>query len=92
MCIRDRFQDAPYPYWSVDVVSLSESGARKLLEIADSDLGVEGTLVDPKRFLTMHMDRSTVEILVKALEKLDGEESQSMLEDMTEWLLSANSE
>jgi hypothetical protein len=57
-----------WPYWSIDLPGLSRSKAHALLNVAE-DMGISfgGTLVDPAKFLTLHLDRPTVESAYRAL-------------------------
>lgn len=55
-------------YWTVDLPGLDREGAEQVLGWAKSRrLGEGGSLVDPAAFLTLHLDRDTVETLVAAL-------------------------
>jgi len=77
-----------FPYWSVDLPGLDAPGARKLLDVADESLGIKGTAVDPRNWLTWHMDSATVEILRNALLDSGDEKCLSMIEELTDWLSS----
>jgi hypothetical protein len=56
-------------YWSVDIPGLTEPRAAQLLAIvrAAGIEAVNGSAVDPSRWLTLHLDRSSVEALARAL-------------------------
>jgi hypothetical protein len=59
-----------WPYWSVDLPGLSRLNAQQVLEMAErSGLSFGGTLVDPAQFLTLHLDRPTVEAVYVALSR-----------------------
>jgi hypothetical protein len=58
-------------YWSVDIPGLTEGQAKAIADNSEG-LGYFGTghAVDPHRWLTMHMDRWTVEFLERAVNDL----------------------
>lgn len=59
-----------WPYWSLDLPGLSSAKAHELLKMAErSGMSFGGTLVDPAQFLTMHLDRPTVEAVHSALSR-----------------------
>ena len=74
-------------YWSVDIPGLTAGPAALLADRAIAD-GYPASPVDPRDFLTMHMDRGTVEILRDALTALPGRTggSQGLLEILSDWL------
>jgi hypothetical protein len=64
--------DSSWPYWSVDLPGLSRSSAEQLLQVAQQEgLSVSGSLVDPALFLTLHIDRETVDAVCAALSRID---------------------
>ena len=64
--------DSSWPYWSVDLPGLSRSSAEQLLQVAQHEgLSVSGSLVDPALFLTLHVDRETVDAVCAALSRVD---------------------
>jgi hypothetical protein len=64
--------DSSWPYWSIDLPGLSRSSAEELLQVAQQeDLSVSGLLVDPALFLTLHIDRETVDAVCNALSRVD---------------------
>ena len=82
-------------YWSVDLVGLSEQGANAVVRFAEhAEAGVHGTTVDPTAWLTLHLDRDTVEGLVRALvatEHAGGTVGRSVLEVLEDWLAASGS-
>lgn len=74
-------------YWSVDLPGLKESGAALLIERA-AEFGVSdgGTAVDPQRWLTLHMDRETVEEIAEGLRAIGGSAGYGLLGTLEEWL------
>lgn len=73
-------------YWSVDVPGLDATSADRLAEHAAAH-GYSATTVDPEHFLTLHMDRETVEMLRDALSGLPTDDpSQPILEIFVSWL------
>ena|ERR1700680_1041311 len=57
-----------WPYWTVDLPGLSRTKAHELLAMAEqAGMSFGGTIVDPAQFLTLHLDRQTVESLYRAL-------------------------
>lgn len=77
-------------YWSVDLPGLSESGAARLIEHA-AEVGVAegGAAVDPRSWLTLHMDRETVETLAEGLRAAGGSTGYGLLANCEEWLEAA---
>jgi hypothetical protein len=57
-----------WPYWSVDLPGLSQAQAVEMISAAErAGLPSGGAAIDPREFLTMHLDRRTVEDLHHAL-------------------------
>lgn len=57
-----------WPYWAVDLPGLSRPQAEELLGIAQqAGMSYGGTTVDPREFLTLHLDRDTVLTILWAL-------------------------
>lgn len=81
-----KYHDAGYPYWSIDVPGLDEEDAKELVLLAGERSGNGATVIDPSHWLTLHMDRETVEIIASALRQCGDEKAQSLLEEMDEWL------
>lgn len=83
-------------YWSVDAPGLDSAGAAALVHHAGQLRGVLGaTGVDPDRWLTQHLDRDTVRLLLRALavaaeaEALDPDEKWAigqLAEDFQGWI------
>ena len=56
-------------YWSLDVPGLTQLEAEDLRSfIRDSGISDFATTVDPSTFLTLHLDRDTVNSLLRAVE------------------------
>jgi len=80
--------------WSLDLPGLDSAGAAEIVSFArDTGLCELASAVDPNLFLTLHLDRATVEVLsrmIKELGKLpdSGAEMtlQGISEDFEEWL------
>lgn len=77
-------------YWSVDLPGLTESGAAELVNRAD-EFGVPdgGDVVDPHTFLSLHLDRQTVEAMVESLRSgvaREPEVATSLTGVLEEWL------
>lgn len=88
-------------YWSVDLPGLDRAQAEELLGMAER-AGISffgrsflGTTVDPEQFLTLHLDRPTVETLVRALKAVPSDRSSpeeadqiaaGIREGLQEWL------
>lgn len=89
---------ADYYYWSLDFPGMTRSQANELLNREKSRFGgVNGSPVDPGNFLTLHMDRETVEGLLFALKEHISHGSpddrsareagiRSMVEEFENWL------
>lgn len=75
-------------YWSVDLPELSQEGAALLVERA-GEFGVPdgGSAVDPRSFLTLHMDRETAATLAEGLRAAGGHQpGVGLLGIVEEWL------
>jgi hypothetical protein len=58
------------PYWSLDIPGLTEAQANQLLDrIREKHLGSFGfgTAIDPAAWLTLHLDRASVQMLYDGL-------------------------
>lgn len=79
-------------YWSVDLQGLDEAGATVIVGVAESLPGViGGQAVDPRTWLTLHLDRDTVESLAAALRAAPSTTiGASMFQEFDEWLASAD--
>lgn len=81
-------EDPDFPYWSIDIPGLREGQAAEVAElIQQSDAEIVPTLVDPKLWLTLHLDRETVEAMRDALMST-GQTivTTSLIESFDEWL------
>jgi hypothetical protein len=77
-------------YWAVDIPGLTERQAKELVQLCeDAGIGEEvGCMpVDPRDFLTVALDRKSVEALVQALDGGQGRSGEAdLLEVMAGWL------
>jgi hypothetical protein len=84
-----------WPYWSVDIPGMDEEQGLKILEAAER-LGLKqgNSLLNPALFLSLHIEKTTVEALIRALDvaqanaasELDDHQSwRSMQEILKEW-------
>ena len=84
-------------FWAVNLPGLTRHQAEALLTMAErAGMSFGGTTVDPAEFLTLYLDRPSVEILVQALnavppgwepaEPADTYGLASMREELREWL------
>lgn len=83
------------PRWGLDLPPTDAAGVQSLVALLAAN-GVEASAVDPRRWLTWHLDRSSVEGLRAALQAaltsgrlLDDRVIagvESLLEDCDEWL------
>lgn len=79
------------PYWSVDIPGLGEQQADELTRYAEEQLDLRGSSINPDLFLTMHVDRDTVQAMALAMSSSSHEPIVgAVLESMTEWLGSAH--
>ena len=96
-------REKDWPYWSVDLPGLSRAQAQELLEMAErAGMPAGGTAVDPESLVTLHLDRATVESLVRVLDAartnrltLDIANIRTItgvLEVLQEWIGNASSE
>jgi hypothetical protein len=75
-------------YWSVDIVGMTEEQAR-LVSSSIQGVGVElpTLLMNPRNFLTLHLDRESVRILASGLANLPGSAARNGLkESLDSWL------
>lgn len=72
-------------YWTVDLPGLSAQSAE---EIADRDYpGVKGpSVVDPRIFLTLHLDADSVHALARAARDSQDDVVAAILEELDSWL------
>ncbi|MFD6890622.1 hypothetical protein [Streptomyces sp. NPDC059957] len=80
--------DPDFPYWGIDMPGLRE---RQAFDVADlirqSDADIVPTLVNPKLWLTLHLDRETVEAMRDALMSTEQTiVTASLTESLDEWL------
>jgi hypothetical protein len=74
-------------YWSIDIPGLQERDIEDLAPLIDQlgrDLMV--VPVDPSYFLTMHLDRSSVQALLDASDASTDVVIEGLRESMLEWL------
>jgi hypothetical protein len=56
------------PSWSLDMPGLTRQHAEELVSFAkDTGISIFATAVDPDEFLTLHLDRDTVESLLRGV-------------------------
>lgn len=80
--------------WSLDLPGLTQARAEELVSFArDSGLCKFAAAVDPSLFLTMHLDRASVEALLHVIATRPGTPDKSeqmtlrgLAEDLEEWL------
>jgi hypothetical protein len=85
------------PYWSVDIPGLREEEARQLLQWASANRAGwfgNGTAVDPREWLTLNLDRESVQMLLDALRAAPNlaPGADAMAEDFADWLASTSQE
>ncbi|WP_146104067.1 hypothetical protein [Nonomuraea solani] len=76
------------PYWSIDVPGLDRESALELVRlIVEQNAKLAPIPVDPHFFMTLHLDRESVEVLRDSLrrDQLD-HVGVSLLEALEEWL------
>jgi hypothetical protein len=62
-----------YYYWGIDLPGTTRSQASALLDAAKlNEWAKYGSLVDPSQFLTLHLDKQSVEMLLSALQSVAG--------------------
>jgi hypothetical protein len=79
-------------YWSIDIPGLTESQADELLALARANDFGDGVAVGPREWLTMHLDRGSVQTLLDALLRHAeaGADVGGLAEEMQEWLGTAS--
>jgi hypothetical protein len=66
------------PYWSVDLPWIGRAQAEEFLAMAvKAGMPFGGTAVDPSEFFTIHLDRSTVEVMYRALSPAEKDEGSA---------------
>lgn len=82
-------------YWSLDAPGLTNEAAERLASFLEEGYGIEAIPVDPDRWLTLHLDPSSIYMLRESLRiamdsgELDSAHTpglQSMFEDLEEWI------
>lgn len=76
-------------YWTVDLPGMSAEKADDLLRSA-ARIGLTGTAVDPRRWLTRHLDVDTVDALLRKLSDSPAEPGDeviltALVDDIREW-------
>lgn len=84
----DEKAEADFPYWSIDMPGLDERRAVELAGLVRRSVdGIVPTLVDPKLWLTLHLDRETAEVIREALASATPTAvTSSLVESFDEWL------
>lgn len=79
--------DQPF-YWSLDLPGMTSDQASQVVAVIESGgVDLNAVPVDPAVFLTLHMDRDTVEALVAGLaEARPSRVVENMKEAFVEWL------
>jgi hypothetical protein len=71
-------------YWSVDIPGLTEEQAASLVDCCPE---LPGTVVDPRHWFTVHMDRETAQVLRSALLSLGSDSiGVGLREGVEDWL------
>jgi hypothetical protein len=84
-------------FWAVNLPGLTREQAEKLLVMAErAGMSFGGSTVNPSEFLTLHLDRASVEILFEALgaaqdarkpsEPADAHALASLRDELRQWL------
>ena len=76
-------------YWSVDIPEMTRYQAQELLTLlAKSNPTLHGIPVDPAKFLTIHMDRDSVNAIRHALagDPIENSITEGLIEIIDEWL------
>jgi hypothetical protein len=85
----------PDHWWTISNTAMSKAQALAAAQQIEERFPDVGALaVDPRRSLTLHMDRSTVELLREGLAELvaAGRDGSLMIEILDEWLEQAEPE
>lgn len=83
----DHGSDQPF-YWSLDIPSMTAGQALQAISaIKEKGLGLEPLLVDPANFLTLHLDRESVQAMVDGLAGVRSDPvNDGLRESLEEWL------
>lgn len=83
--------------WSLDVPGLTQDVADGLVSLLQAGHGLDASAVDPKRWLTLHLDapsvrslRSALQVAVAASTDPGGVEVaglQSLIEEFDQWII-----
>lgn len=80
-------------YWSVDIPEMTRGQAEELLALlVKSNSSLQGIPVDPAKFLTVHMDRDSVNVIRHALagDPIENSIADGLIEIIDEWLEQAD--
>jgi|SRR3954468_8840202 hypothetical protein len=83
----DHDPEQPF-YWSLDMPGMTAGQALQVISvIKGKGLGLEPLLVDPANFLTLHLDRESVQAMVHGLAGVRPDPvSDGLRESLEEWL------
>jgi hypothetical protein len=74
-------------YWNVDVPGLTREQAESLVATSQSRYGVQGTVLDPRDWFTLHIDLHTAEAVRAALQdSAANDASAGFREILEDWL------
>jgi hypothetical protein len=82
-------------YWSVDIPGLTELEAHRLLRWVETEsVGwhAKGTALDPRVFLTLHLDRASVQMLYDDMMRSPVRSAPGIAEELEGWLASTADE
>ncbi len=76
-------------YWGVDIPQLTRENSEAVLSLIQRDCqGLSGSLVDPRQFLTLHIDQESAVTIRTALASLNSSAvGEGLKEIIDEWLL-----
>jgi hypothetical protein len=83
----DHAADEPF-YWSIDIPGMTANQAQQVISaIKGRGLALEPLLVDPANFLTLHLDRESVETMAAGLAEVRSNPiSDGLRESLEDWL------
>jgi hypothetical protein len=85
---QDHTPEQPF-YWSLDIPGMRADQALQVVStIKASGLALEALLVNPANFLTLHLDRESVETIVAGLAEVRSNPvSDGLRESLEDWLI-----
>jgi hypothetical protein len=84
-------EDIVGQYWSIDIPGLVERQASALLSrLGEIDPSLRGSILNPADFMTIHVDRPGVEVILSGLRKMPQTDiGDGLIEIVNDWIAQA---